>query len=171
MSVHQNSASCSWSLMYRSNVDPELVGHYNCDTWGFKRPLGYFFNSFLTDMNLQQDHRYRQVSIQAYSDAGLILIERKSTFTEKRVLYVANPVSQECVEIFFIDPLPREFGRVECSWEWGLVTRTEHGHLLGYKVILVDYSWGNDKINRLIYSSETDFSKLPTILFPNLLGI
>ncbi|KAL0890907.1 hypothetical protein Bca101_014890 [Brassica carinata] len=76
LSMHQNSASSSWSLMSImaiDHVDPEMVSYYyQCDTWGLKRPLGSFIKSFLNEKN--PNHKYLQVSAVAYSDAGLILI-------------------------------------------------------------------------------------------------
>ncbi|KAL0717981.1 hypothetical protein Bca4012_067303 [Brassica carinata] len=83
-----------------------------------------FIESFQTDKN--QKSIYGGGRVEAYSDVGLILIQanpkvkaistlyvanpvlihaKKSTVKEKRFLYVANPVSQECMEIC-IDPLP-----------------------------------------------------------------
>ncbi|KAH0871034.1 LOW QUALITY PROTEIN: hypothetical protein HID58_078056 [Brassica napus] len=91
------------SCLHRSH--PEMVDYYyQCDTWGLKRPLGSFIKSFLNDKNL--NHKYVQVSAVAYSDVGWILIYAMSKIMEKSSLYVANPVSHECVEIF-IDPLPK----------------------------------------------------------------
>ncbi|CAN6861927.1 unnamed protein product [Brassica oleracea] len=140
--------------------DPEMVGHYQCDTWGLKRSLGSFIESFLTDKYQKSIHG--RVRARAYSDVGLILIHIKSTVMEKGSLYVANPVSRECVEII-LDTLPIGFEMKEYSWEWGLVTRTENGYLLGYKIVLFDNKWGDSKLSCLIYSSETGLWSLETL--------
>ncbi|KAH0856091.1 hypothetical protein HID58_084352, partial [Brassica napus] len=129
MSVHQNSPSSSWSLMYYS-MTADMVADYECDTWGLNRPLNSFIKSLLFDK--YDKHKNRHFNVVAYSDAGLILIHTESTDIEKGVLYLANPVSRECVEIF-LDPRPIGIEMNKYCWEWGLVTRTEHGHLLGYK--------------------------------------
>ncbi|KAG2278710.1 hypothetical protein Bca52824_061265 [Brassica carinata] len=131
--VHQSSPSSSWSLMCSYCITSEMVGHYQCDTWGLKRSLGSFIESFLTDKYQKSIHG--RVRVRAYSDVGLILIHIKSTVMEKESLYVANPVSRECVEII-LDTLPIGFEMKEYSWEWGLVTRTENGYLLGYPISL-----------------------------------
>ncbi|CAH8384953.1 unnamed protein product [Eruca vesicaria subsp. sativa] len=168
ISAHQKSHSSTWSLMSRFYVDPEIVGHYQCDTWGLDRSLGSFIKSFLADK--QQKYKYQQVSVEAYSDVGLILIHVASS---DRVIYVANPVSRECVEILIHDPLPTGFGTYEYSflWQWGLVTRTVNGVLLGYKVILIDKLLRDTKLNCLIYSSETGLWSLETLHLPHSLFI
>ncbi|KAF3504462.1 hypothetical protein F2Q69_00039672 [Brassica cretica] len=120
MSVHQNSPSSSWSLMYYS-MTADMVADYECDTWGLN--LNSFIKSLLFDK--YDKHKNRHFSVEAYSDAGLILIHTESTDVEKGVLYLANPVSRECVEIF-LDPRPIGFETNDYCWEWGLVTRTEH---------------------------------------------
>ncbi|RID72808.1 hypothetical protein BRARA_C04684 [Brassica rapa] len=157
MSMHQNSASSSWSIMSTDHVDPEMVGYYNqCDTWGLKRPLGSFIKSF------NRNHKYIRVSAVAYSDVGWILIYAMSKTNEKSSLYVANPVSHECVEIF-IDFLPKGFERIRfCLWQWGIATRVENGILLGYTVVVVNQRWSNTKLSCLIYSSETGLWSLDT---------
>ncbi|KAF2552316.1 hypothetical protein F2Q68_00037320 [Brassica cretica] len=149
MSLHQNSASSSWSLMSIMStdyVDPEMVGYYyQCDTWGLKRPLGSFIKSFLNDKNL--NHKYVQVSAVAYSDVGWILIYAMSKIMEKSSLYVANPVSHECVEIF-IDPLPTGVERSQfCFWQWGIATRVENDILLGYTVVVYNQKWSDTNLN------------------------
>ncbi|XP_009137351.1 F-box protein At3g28330-like [Brassica rapa] len=161
MSMHQNSASSSWSLMSTDHVDPEMVGYYNqCDTWGLKRPLGSFIKSFLNHKN--RNHKYIRVSAVAYSDVGWILIYAMSKTNEKSSLYVANPVSHECVEIF-IDFLPKGFERIRfCLWQWGIATRVENGILLGYTVVVINQKWSDTKLSCLIYSSETGMWSLDT---------
>ncbi|CAN6914269.1 unnamed protein product [Brassica oleracea] len=143
------------------HVDPEMVGYYyQCDTWGLKRPLGSFIKSFLNDKNL--NHKYVQVSAVAYSDVGWILIYAMSKIMEKSSLYVANPVSHECVEIF-IDPLPKGVERSQfCFWQWGIATRVENGILLGYTVVVFNQKWSDTKLSCLIYSSETGLWSLDT---------
>ncbi|CAF2035752.1 F-box protein At3g28330-like [Brassica napus] len=160
---HQISPSSSWSLMCSYGIASEMVGLYQCDTWGLKRSLGSFIESFLTD----KYHKsiYGRVRVKAYSDVGLILIHIKSTLMEKGSLYVANPVSRECVEII-LDVLPIGFETDEYLWEWGLVTRTENGHLLGYKIVLFDKKLGDRKLSCLIYSSETGLWSLETLHLP-----
>ncbi|KAF2572827.1 hypothetical protein F2Q70_00000270 [Brassica cretica] len=158
MSVHQNSPSSSWSLMYYS-MTADMVADYECDTWGLNRPLNSFIKSLLFDK--YDKHKNRHFSVEAYSDAGLILIHTESTDMEKGVLYLANPVSRECVEIF-LDPRPIGFETNDYCWEWGLVTRTEHGHLLGYKVVIFHKKWNETKLSYLIYSSETGMWSLET---------
>ncbi|KAJ4877793.1 F-box family protein [Raphanus sativus] len=165
--VHRSSpSSSSWSVMcIYCSITPEMVGHYQCDTWGLKRSLGSFIESFLTEKN--QKRIYGRAKLEAYSDVGLILIHKESTFTEKRVLYVANPVSRECVEII-LDALPIEFETNESRWEWGLVTRAENGHLSGYKVVSFEmYKWGHERLSCLIYSSETGLWTLETVHLPD----
>ncbi|KAF8077333.1 hypothetical protein N665_1046s0021 [Sinapis alba] len=164
MSLHQNSVSSSWSLMSimsMDQVDPEMVGYYyQCDTWGLKRPLGSFIKSFLNDKN--PNHKYLQVSAVAYSDVGLILIYATSKIMKNSSLYVANPVSHECVEIF-IDPLPEGVERSQfCFWNWGIATRVENGILLGYNVVVFNRRWSDTKLSCLIYSSETGLWSLDT---------
>ncbi|KAF2570317.1 hypothetical protein F2Q70_00000268 [Brassica cretica] len=161
--VHQISPSSSWSLMCSYCITSEMVGHYQCDTWGLKRSLGSFIESFLTDKYQKSIHG--RVRVRAYSDVGLILIHIKSTVMEKGSLYVANPVSRECVEII-LDTLPIGFEMKEYRWEWGLVTRTENGYLLGYKIVLFDNKWGDSKLSCLIYSSETGLWSLETLHLP-----
>ncbi|KAJ4899659.1 F-box family protein-related [Raphanus sativus] len=169
LSMHQNSASSSWSLMsilYTDHVDPEIVGyHYQCDTWGLKRPVGSFIKSFLNDQN--PNHKYLQVSAVAYSDVGLILVYATSKIMENSSLYVANPVSRECVEIF-MDPLPKGVERSQfCFWQWGIATRTENGIVLGYTIVVFNQKWRHTKLSCLIYSSETGLWSLDDTSFPN----
>ncbi|KAL0642689.1 hypothetical protein Bca4012_040979 [Brassica carinata] len=158
MSVHQNSPSSSWSLMYYS-MTADMVADYECDTWGLNRSLDSFIKSLLFDK--YDKHKNRHFNVVAYSDAGLILIHTESTDIEKGVLYLANPVSRECVEIF-LDPRPIGIEMNKYCWEWGLVTRTEHGHLLGYKVVAFHKKWNDTELSCLIYSSETGMSSLET---------
>ncbi|CAH8314361.1 unnamed protein product [Eruca vesicaria subsp. sativa] len=165
LSLRPNPPSSSWSLMSTLEEDPEIVSHYQCDTWGLDRSLGSFIESFLADK--QQKHKDQRVSVEAYSDVGLILLHVESTNTEKGVIYVANPVSRECVEIFH-DALPIGFETNESSWDWGLVARTENGHLLDYKVVILEkYKWCFEMLSCLIYSSETGLWSLETLHIPH----
>ncbi|KAH0856090.1 hypothetical protein HID58_084351 [Brassica napus] len=127
MSVHQNSPSSSWSLMCSDTIPSE------------HRSLGSFIEPFLTDNNQKKSIYELRGKVKAYSDVGLILIHANSNVEEKRSLYLANPVSRECVEIF-LDALPIGVETNEGRWLWGLVTRTENGLLSGYKIILFERS-------------------------------
>ncbi|KAF8087253.1 hypothetical protein N665_0593s0014 [Sinapis alba] len=164
MSLHQNFASSSsWSLMSTDHLDPKMVDYYyQCNIWGLKRPLSSFINSVLNDKN--PNDKYLQISVVAYSDVGLILIYAMSDIKEKSSLYVANPVSHECVEIF-LDPL---FDRsLLCFSQWGIATRIENDILLCYKVIVFNQSWGDTMLRCMIYSSETGLWSLDDTSFFN----
>ncbi|KAF3568974.1 hypothetical protein DY000_02011103 [Brassica cretica] len=167
MSVHQNSPSSSWSLMCSDTIPSEHVAHYQCDTWGLKRSLGSFIEPFLTDNNQKKSIYELRGKVKACSDVGLILIHANSNAEEKRSLYLANPVSRECVESF-LDALPIGVETNEGRWLWGLVTRTENGLLLGYKIILFERSkWRRERLSFHIYSSETGLWSLETSDLPH----
>ena len=163
LSLHQNSASSSssWSLMSTDGIDKMADYYHQCDIWGLKRPLSSFIKFVLNDKNPNQ--KYLKVNVVAYSDVGLILICAISKIKEeKSSLYVANPVSHECVEIF-IDPLPKGVERSQfCFWQWGIATRVENGILLGYTVVVFNQKWSDTKLSCLIYSSETGLWSLDT---------
>lgn len=96
----------------------------------------------------------------AYSDAGFVLIDVLSysyaglTF-DKRSLCVANPVSQECIEI----DAPKAFENSGIFWPFGIATRTDNGDVISYKIVA--YS-SNSDVGYLVYSSETGlWSPLP----------
>ncbi|KAH0901290.1 hypothetical protein HID58_040793, partial [Brassica napus] len=143
LSLHQNSAcssSSSWSLMSTDGIDEMADYYHQCDIWGLKRPLSSFIKSVLNDKNPNQ--KYQKVNVVAYSDVGLILICAISKIKEENSsLYVANPVSHECVEIF-LDPL-LERSQL-CFSQGGIATRIdENGILLGYKVVVFNQSLGD----------------------------
>ncbi|XP_010430835.1 PREDICTED: putative F-box protein At3g28280 [Camelina sativa] len=148
-SMDQNSDSSSWSLMHYGN-EKEVIAHYRFNTWGLERSLGSYITSFLTKKFESQRNNYR---VWAYStDAGLILISEVPMHVNNRSLYVANPVSQECVKI-----PPHHKGD---SCPLGIATRTENGVLLDYKVVLFGHS---DEESLLIYSSETGLWTFDTV--------
>ncbi|CAH8384989.1 unnamed protein product [Eruca vesicaria subsp. sativa] len=55
----------------------------------------------------------------------------------------------------------------EPSWDWGLVARTENGHLLDYKVVIVEKYKLYEMLSCLIYSSETGLWSLETLHIPH----
>ncbi|XP_024013939.1 F-box protein At3g28330 [Eutrema salsugineum] len=125
---HQNSHS-SWSLMLRNHSPKEVVAHYGCKVWGLQRSLGSYVSSLITAKFHNQN-----VRVLAYTEVGLILIcviTSSNPWTRIPTYYVANPVSGQCVKI---PPLPESFH----SSHAGLVTRTENGVVLSYKVVLID---------------------------------
>ncbi|KAG2316426.1 hypothetical protein Bca52824_019548 [Brassica carinata] len=134
MSVHQNSASSSWSLMGGVYIGPEVVAHYQCDTWGLNGRVEAYSDVGL--ILIQANPKVKAIST-LYVANPVLIHAKKSTVKEKRFLYVANPVSQECMEIC-IDPLPSWCETDEDLW-------TGDGVLFGYKVILIDkfYFQGN----------------------------
>ncbi|WZY85467.1 hypothetical protein YC2023_031851 [Brassica napus] len=87
MSMHQNSASSSWSIMSTDHVDPEMVGYYNqCDTWGIKRPLGSFIKSFVEDLSFDSNSNH------------LIKIESSKHKEHKRFVYPVFTALLQCGE-------------------------------------------------------------------------
>ncbi|KAL1198220.1 F-box protein [Cardamine amara subsp. amara] len=135
-SLHKNSYSSSWSLMCRG-CETEVMSHYGSDNWNLKRSLSSYISSFLTN----KFGNYNEARVVAYTDVGLILIHRVSN----QSFFVANPVSRQCFEI-----LPLASQKEACFWILGLVTKTENGVVLGYKVVLL-----KPNFTFLIYSSET----------------
>ncbi|WZZ84632.1 hypothetical protein YC2023_113211 [Brassica napus] len=124
-------------------------------------------DAYLTDNNQKKSIYELRGKVKAYSDVGLILIHANSNAEEKRSLYLANPVSRECVESF-LDALPIGVETNEGRWLWGLVTRTENGLLLGYKIILFERSkWRRERLSFHIYSSETGLWSLETSDLPH----
>lgn len=102
-----------------------------CDTWGLPRSMGSCISSFLTNKFKTQHEKYK---VWSYTDVGLILISESYICEKNRSLYVANPVSQDCVQI------PSHAYLRKCSWPLGIVSRTdENGVLLGYKVVVEHY--------------------------------
>ncbi|BAB02618.1 unnamed protein product [Arabidopsis thaliana] len=151
LSIHQNSHYSSWSIL--SRCDEEVIAHYGCNTWGLQRSLHFYISSFLTKKFETQRNNYK---VWSYStDVGMILISENCICVKNRSLYVANPVSQECVEI----PSHGYLKKVSCPL--GIATRTENGVLLDYKVVLFN---GSDTFRRLlIYSSQTGMWSINTV--------
>ncbi|CAA7032086.1 unnamed protein product [Microthlaspi erraticum] len=165
LSLHQKSPSSSWWLMHMSSTNPEYVAHYGCDTWGLKRSLGSFISSFLKKKFTNKTDRYPTASMVAYSDDGLILVY-DDFHEEKRSLYVANPVSQECVDIS-PHAFPTGFEAGNFSWDLGIATRTVKGVLLGYKVVSFARRKRDEMdLSFLIYSSDTGLWSLDTFRLP-----
>ncbi|CAA7047101.1 unnamed protein product [Microthlaspi erraticum] len=124
ISLHQNSHSCSWSLMY---FGTEIMAHYRCETWGLEKSLDFYISSFLKRFKNNEEHYKPAAEVVAYSDVGLVLIHVKP-LKEKihGSLYVANPVSRECVEILYPDALPLGFHETKQDHRMtGIVTRTD----------------------------------------------
>ncbi|KAG2323549.1 hypothetical protein Bca4012_059032 [Brassica carinata] len=95
-SRHQNSHSM-WSLMLKDNQQ-EVVAHYGCEIWDHPpQQLGSYIDTFITEAFIKHKEKYRQARAVAYTDVGLILIRVVSVLGNV-FLYVANPVSRECVE-------------------------------------------------------------------------
>lgn len=141
MSLHQNSHT-SWSLMF-ADYETEFLARYRCDTWGLERSMGSYISSFLT--NKFKTHDRENYRMWAYSDVGLILFSVKYGS-----LYVANPVSQECVK------LPSHAHLKKYSPPLGIATRTENNVLLGYTVFVFNFDGcTTTQLSLLIYSSET----------------
>ncbi|XP_010430830.1 PREDICTED: putative F-box protein At3g28280 [Camelina sativa] len=144
LSLHENSHCSSWSLMFSCSTR-EIVAHYGCDTWGLPRSLGFYISSFLTNKFKTQNG---MLKVWAYTgDVGLILISENYVCAKNRSLYVANPISQECVRT------PSHAHLKEYSCPLGMATQTENGILLGYKVVMVDFTAKHFSL--LIFSSET----------------
>ncbi|CAH2061229.1 unnamed protein product [Thlaspi arvense] len=132
LSHHQNSHS-SWSLILGKHSPKEVLAHYGCKIWGLSRSLGSYVSSFVTS---KFDTNNEKPRVLAYTDVGLILI-CVTSIPWNRTYYVANPVSLQCVKI---PPLPkslRPFTQEGRFSDAGLVTRTENGVVLGYKVVLI----------------------------------
>ncbi|KAL0759401.1 hypothetical protein Bca101_075551 [Brassica carinata] len=160
ISQHQNTQSSSWSLIKGASNRTEFLAHYRCKTWGLQRSLESYISSFISYKFENQRGKYRRGSVVAYSDAGFVLIDVSSyrysgsTF-EKRSLCVANPVSQECIEI----DVPKAFENSGIFWPFGIATRTDNGVVISYKIVA--YS-SNSDVGYLVYSSETGlWSPLP----------
>ncbi|CAH8267033.1 unnamed protein product [Arabidopsis lyrata] len=150
LSMHQTSHSSSWSLL-SCCFDKEVIANYECNTWGLERSLGSYISSFVTKKFETLRNKYK---VWAHStDVGLILISELFFNMKNRSLYVANPVSQECVEI------PSHHAhRSEYFYPLGIATRSENGFLLDYKVVLFD-----THKSLLIYSSKTGLWSLNTV--------
>ncbi|XP_056852577.1 F-box protein At3g28330-like, partial [Raphanus sativus] len=97
LSRHQNSHSM-WSLIVKIDHQHEAVAHYGGDIWGHPpQQLGSYIVPCITQTLINHKEKYRQARVVAYTDVGLILIRLVSTIGNVS-LYVANPVSRECVE-------------------------------------------------------------------------
>lgn len=90
---------------------------------GLEKSLDFFISSFLKRFN--NNNNYIPARVFAYSDVGLILIYVKPLKEKNGSLYVANPVSRECVEIIFPDALPLGFVTNQDQPIMGIVTRTD----------------------------------------------
>ncbi|KAJ0234505.1 F-box domain-containing protein [Hirschfeldia incana] len=159
ISQHQNTQSSSWSLIMGGVDRTEVLAHYRCNTWGLERSLGSYISSFMTYKFENQKNSYRRGSVVAYSDAGFVLIDVSSysdnglDFT-KRSLCVANPVSQECIEI----DAPKEYENSGIFWPFGIATRTDNGVVVSYKIVAYSgmvYTERRLILGLMIYSSET----------------
>ncbi|KAF3592210.1 hypothetical protein DY000_02020283 [Brassica cretica] len=161
LSRHQHSHSM-WSLMVKDDQQ-EAVAHYGCEIWGHPtQQLGSYIATFITEAFLNHKQKYRQARAVAYTDVGLILIRVVSVLGNVS-LYVANPVSRECVET---DPPWCE--AEEDYRNLGLATLTDRdGVVLGYKVVLLyDAIPRKKSFSLLIYSSETGLWSQETVQFP-----
>ncbi|CAN7058730.1 unnamed protein product [Brassica rapa subsp. trilocularis] len=153
---HQNTHSSPWSLIMGAVDRTEFLAHYRCNTWGLQRSLDSYISSFIAYKFENQIHNYRRGSVVAYSDAGFVLIDVSSysdagsTF-EKRSLCVANPVSQECIEI----DVPKAFENSGIFWPFGIATRTNNGVVTSYKIVAFSSESYVENLGLMIYSSET----------------
>ncbi|VVB04301.1 unnamed protein product [Arabis nemorensis] len=163
LSHHQNSHFSSWSLMCKSkNHRIQVLAHYGCEIWGLQRSLKFYIKSFITKKFVNHPELYRQARVVAYTDVGLVLIRVVSLF--KNVSYfVANPVSQECVETD-----PPWFQPMNYFWPLGIATRTEkNGVLSGFKVVLLfDAMPWKQSLSLLVYSSDSGLWSPETVDFP-----
>lgn len=130
---------------------------------GFNRTIGSYISSFITDKFETQMNKYQQANVVAYNtDIGFILIDVVSILGDQ-LLYLANPISHQCLEITPRALLHDFF----CPLE--IVTQTKNGVVLGYKVVMFDGKQRGPiitKITFLIYSSETQLWSLNTVHFP-----
>lgn len=158
---HQNSHSSSWSLICKDNPI-EVLAHYGCEIWGLQRSLNSYIYSFITDKFVNHQDKYRHARVVAYTDVGLVLIRVVSLFGNQSY-YVANPVSQECVETD-----PPWFEPKTHFWPLGIATRADqNGVVSGYKVVLLfDARPWKESSSLLIYSSETGLWSIETVHFP-----
>ncbi|KAF8105996.1 hypothetical protein N665_0149s0026 [Sinapis alba] len=156
ISQHQNTQSSAWSLITGGVDRREFLAHYRCKTWGLERSLDSYISSFLTYKLENQRDSYRRGSVVAYSDAGFVLIDVSSyshagsTFV-RRSLCVANPVSQECIEI----DAPKAFENKGIFWPCGIATRTDNGVVISYKIVAYSSESDIESLGLMIYSSET----------------
>lgn len=151
--LYQKWHSSSWSLLVWED-STGVAFRYGCE-----RSMGCYILSFLANKfeTERDEYRYR---VSAYTDVGLILIRAVSKNQLISALYVANPVSQDCVEL---PSHPKDY-----FFPLGIVTRTENGIVLGYKVVLLNLSHrvGDMELSLLIYSSETGLWSLNTVHLP-----
>ncbi|KAG7537175.1 Galactose oxidase/kelch beta-propeller [Arabidopsis suecica] len=158
-SLYQNLHSSSWSLLVWDDKKDLGTTLYGCEP-----SIGSYISSFLNNKFEIQRHKYEYL-IWDYTDVGLILISevsKKPSFRNSTV-YVANPVSQDCVK------LPSHL--IENVYPLGIVTRTENGVVLDYKVVLLAFGDVKEKmeISLLIYSSETGLWSLSIVHLPSSL--
>ncbi|VVB04300.1 unnamed protein product [Arabis nemorensis] len=163
ISHHENSHSSPWSLMCKN--DPvEVLSHYGGEIWGLGRSLNSYIYSFLTKKFVNHQEIYKHAKVVAYTDVGLVLIRVVSLFGNVSY-FVANPVSEECVETD-----PPWFEPMHYFWPLGIATRTEkNGVLSGFKVVLLfdamAVPW-KKSLKFLVYSSETGLWSLETVQVP-----
>ncbi|VVB17379.1 unnamed protein product [Arabis nemorensis] len=148
ISLHRNSSSSSWSLMFRTDNITEAIGFHGCKTWGLHKSLG----SYILPFQPTSSH-YSYVA----SSNGLVWIEifanRVDNMPYVHKSLVGNPVLQQWVEI----PPPPE----PCV-ATGLVTRVEeeNGVVSSFKVVRTCQSRDRDMEEMFVwrvyvYSSET----------------
>ncbi|XP_056846276.1 F-box protein At3g26010-like isoform X2 [Raphanus sativus] len=142
LSLHQNSSSSSWSLMYGAK---ELIGFHGCKTLDLpKSPASLipppFKRYYIGDCNYKG------------SSSGLVLLTDGS---DKAYCYVGNPVTQQWVKI----PPPTSDPAGD-STVFDLVTRLdEDGVVLSFKVVrLASFESTNNYLSSVlsvfVYSSE-----------------
>ncbi|EOA26060.1 hypothetical protein CARUB_v10019478mg [Capsella rubella] len=119
----------------------EHIVQYRFNSWGLERSLGSYISSFLTNKFASQRNEY---IVWSYAEVGFILISEALFHCKNRSLYVANPITHECIKI------PSHSQHKYSAWPLGIATRTEKGVLLDYKIVLY-YT----KYNLFIYSSQT----------------
>ncbi|CAE6229762.1 unnamed protein product [Arabidopsis arenosa] len=151
-SLYQNLHSSSWSLLTWGDKADFFA---TLSLYGCEPSMGSYNLSFLTNKFEIQRDKY-DYPIWTYTDVGLILISEVSI----SAVYVANPVSQDCVK------LPSQVK--DYAFPLGIVTRTENGIVLDYKVVLLDIN--GKEISFLIYSSETGLWSLSIVHLPTSLG-
>ncbi|CAH8278955.1 unnamed protein product [Arabidopsis lyrata] len=158
-SLYQNLHSSSWSLLVWDDKKDVGTTLYGCEP-----SIGSYILSFLTNKFEIQRDKY-EYSVWDYTDVGLILVSEVSKKPSILInaVYVANPVSQDCIE------LPSHLK--EYVFPLGIVTRTENGVVLDYKVVLLDFGNVNEnmEISLLIYSSETGLWSLSIVHLPSSL--
>ncbi|CAH2045079.1 unnamed protein product [Thlaspi arvense] len=145
------------------DTSKEVVAHYGCEVWGLERSLGSYVSSFITASRLKSRkkkpriwHREQECEVLSYTDTGLVLLYVK-TYPTDRTYYVANPISKQRIKIPPPPILLLGVGFLESEVLLNrarLVTRTENGVVLGYKVVLIT-TMHDENIALTTYSSET----------------